>query len=183
MYEQREHRAYAYKLARQIISSATPIDGMTEVEAVDLLLRIWNRGASQTKLLSLARLDTLLAITADARAAFEDRHITSLRDAEQSEVEGIYGGFRESLGPVGAATALGLLHPRFFPLWDSKIASHYVGASFRQSDRSYVDFMHCCAEQRSVGVSEREFGEWLLKTLDEWNYCIWTQGWIPAPGR
>ena len=59
----------------------------------------------------------------------------------------------------------------------------HVGHSFRRSDRSYVDFMHCCIEQCSAAVAEQEFGVTLLKTLDEWNYCLWTQGWIPAPGR
>ena len=43
--------------------------------------------------------------------------------------------------------------------------------------------MHCCIEQCSAAVTEQEFGVTLLKTLDEWNYCLWTQGWIPAPGR
>jgi hypothetical protein len=106
-----------------------------------------------------------------------------LLDSEESAVADIYGAFREFLGPVGAAKALGLPHPRFFPLWDSKIAIHYVGHSFRQADDSYVDFMRCCSEQCTAAVSEREFGESLLKTIDEWNYCIWTQGWLPEPGR
>ena len=140
-------------------------------------------GASHTKLLTLDVLDTLLAVTADARAAFVDRHITSLVDSEESAIADIYRAFREFLGPVGAAKALGLLHSRFFPLWDSKIAIHYVGHSFRQADDRYVHFMPCCREQCSGAISEQEFGESLLKTLDEWNYCVWTQGWLPEPGR
>lgn len=69
---------------------ARRIDGLTEVEAVDLLLRLWNPGAKQTRALTLELIDALLAVTADGRQTFENRHITSLADAEQCAVQQIY---------------------------------------------------------------------------------------------
>lgn len=68
-------------------------------------------------------------------------------------------------------------------MWDSKFAMHYVGSGFRNRDSSHVEFMRCCVEQCSTRVSEREIGVSLLKTLDEWNYCIWIQGWMPEPAQ
>ena len=41
--------------------------------------------------------------------------------------------------------------------------------------------MEQCAEQCTAQVSETEFGPALLKTVDEWNYSIWTHGWLPIP--
>jgi hypothetical protein len=45
----------------------------------------------------------------------------------------------------------------------------------------YVTFMEYCIQQCTATVDEDDFGESLLKTLDEWNFCVWTKGWLPDP--
>lgn len=181
VYEEQEPRAYAYRLARQFIASDAPGAEYTTVEAVDLLLRVWNPRAPQTRALTLAGVRGLLEETADARWAFADRHIATLTEVEHAAVAEIYGSFRNVLGPVGASKALGALHPRFFPLWDTEIADAYVGANFRKEASYYLQFMDYCIEQCTTNVAEAAFGDGLLKTLDEWNYCLWSNDWIEDP--
>lgn len=157
-----------------------PVEGLTEIEAVDLLVRVWNPGSSYTQALSLQAIDGLLEATASARNAFTGRDITSLTDNERSTVHAIFASFRTTFGPVGAAKALGVLHPRFFPIWDTRIATAYVGHAFRKNPDHYLRFMDYCSEQ-CRHVREHPFGDGLLKVLDEWNFCVWTKAWIDDP--
>ena len=180
VYEEQEGRAYAYRLAWQILVGPPPVPGLTQIEAVDLLVRVWNPGSSYTRELSLHVIGELLAATAVAREAFVNRDITSLTEAERATVGDLYDSFRVTFAPVGAAKALGVLHPRFFPLWDTRIAKAYVGQNFRKDPRYYLTFVDYCIEQ-CTAVGETDFGDSLLKVLDEWNFCIWTTGWIADP--
>lgn len=182
-YVARESRDYAYRAARCMLTGEPT--RFTEAEAIDLLLRIWNSRSRYTHKLTLANTDALLAASEATRFQFEDRPITSLESHEHGRVADLFDDFRQLMGPVGAAKALGVLHPRFFPLWDTAIAEAYCGSRWSEVDRCprhYLEFMGICVEQCSSQVSEEEFGPSLLKTLDEWNYCIWTHGWIPEPG-
>jgi hypothetical protein len=87
------------------------------------------------------------------------------------------------LGPVGAAKALGLLSPRVFPLWDTAIGDAYIGyrwALDKAPPEHYRKFVVYCIEQCTAAVNEEQFGPALLKTLDEWNFCVWTKGGCPS---
>ena len=61
----------------------------------------------------------------------------------------MFQDFEEILGPVGAAKALHLLAPEFFPLWDRAIASAY-GVPLRKVGRNaeqYLAFIRMTREQ------------------------------------
>lgn len=179
VYVEKEARGYAYRLAQHLLADA----GFSDGEAVHTLLSIWNSRSSYTRSSTPSTIEALLVETADARSAFDDRPITSLVDAERGAVASIYVAFRTHLGPVGAAKALSVLQPRFFPLWDSDIAYAYLGYKWRKSGATadcYLTFIDYVIEQ-CAAVDEAQFGAVLLKTLDEWNYVIWTKGWIDPP--
>jgi hypothetical protein len=66
--------------------------------------------------------------------------------------------------------------PSFFPLWDRAIAKAY-GLSLQPSGQngdSYLRFMRTAGEQAKQLT---EFAD-PLKALDEYNYCLYTKGWV-----
>ncbi len=80
---------------------------------------------------------------------------------------------------MGAAKALHLLAPRFFPLWDRAIAKAYglpLGERGKNAAR-YHRFMAIAKRQCEDLGGERAVGQNLLKALDEYNYCRYTKHW------
>ena len=177
LYVEREPIGYVYRVARHMLSGSE----FTAAEAIHLLMRTWNARAKKARPLKVPAVAEVLEATSGELNRFEDRHIVTLGEAERGVVADLYDAFSEVLGGVGAAKALSLLSPRFFPIWDTKIAVAYLG--YRWTTRKapaehYLTFIDYAIEQCTSGVSEAEFGEALLKTLDEWNYAVWTKGWI-----
>jgi hypothetical protein len=174
IYTEKEPAEYAHRLSRHLLEG----DAFTRGEAIHALLRIWSpKGPKATP----ADITSVLDETAEARAAFADRHIATLVVAEHDAVKEIYAAFRGVVGQVGAAKALSVLHPRFFPMWDTKIAVAYLGWRWRAQGappEHYLMFMVCAIEQCTTAVDEDTFGHTLLKVLDEWNYSIWTKKWL-----
>jgi hypothetical protein len=82
------------------------------------------------------------------------------------------------LRPVGAAKALHLLAPRFFPIWDRTIAGQYGFrlAKAGLNGRRYWRFIHIARDQCRQ-LQEAGYTENPLKAVDEYNYCRHTKGW------
>jgi hypothetical protein len=80
---------------------------------------------------------------------------------------------------VGAAKSLHLLAPRFFPIWDRKIAREYVGElQIRgKNTERYLEFMGTTQKQIAHFGGEKALGRNPLKAIDEYNYCTITKGW------
>jgi hypothetical protein len=186
VYVQREQRDYAYRIARHALTDGADNVPLARREAVHLLLCSWNSRSRYTGSLTLGMIEDVLGSTAQTCEAFENRDIVSLTADERPMVADVYQRFRAVMGQTGAAKALGLLYPRFFPLWDTSIGVAYIGRKWQELGTPaeyYLAFMdHCIAQCKTV-VDERAFGPDLLKTLDEWNYCAWSRGWLPVPGR
>jgi hypothetical protein len=174
VYTEKEPTEYAHRLSRHLLEG----DAFTAGEALHALLRIWSPKGPKT---TPAGISAVLDKTADARAAFADRHIATLVVAEHHTVKVIYAAFKGAVGQVSAAKALSVLHPRFFPMWDTKIALAYLGWRWRTQGappEHYLLFMGYAIEQCTTAVNEDAFGDTLLKVLDEWNYSIWTKKWL-----
>jgi len=174
VYTEKEPTEYAHRLTRDLLAG----DAFTGGEAIHALLRIWSPKGPRT---TPAGITGVLDETAEARAAFADRHIATLAVAEHDTVKEIYAAFKGVVGQVGAAKALSVLHPRFFPMWDTKIATAYLGWRWRRQGappEQYLLFMEYAIEQCKTAVNEDAFGGTLLKVLDEWNYSIWTKQWL-----
>jgi hypothetical protein len=177
LYVEREQIGYAYRVGRHMLAGSE----FTAAEAIHLLMRTWNARAKKSRILTVSAVAELLEATVGKFDRFDDRHIVTLVDAERDIVAELYAAFREVLGGVGAAKALSLLSPRFFPIWDTKIAIAYLGygwATRKAPAEHYLTFIDYAIEQCTAAVTEAEFGEVLLKTLDEWNYAVWTKGWM-----
>ena len=84
------------------------------------------------------------------------------------------------MGPVGTAKALHLLAPGLFPLWDRDIAKAYglaLGEAGSNGKR-YWRFM-LIAKQQCLELSRQEPScKNPLKSIDEYNYCKYTKGWL-----
>ena len=82
--------------------------------------------------------------------------------------------------PVGVAKALHLLAPKFFPLWDERIAKAkpYKCYYDKNPAEKYVEF---CKKTKIVADEVRNYiscsDKTLLKLIDEYNYSKYKQGW------
>ena len=184
-YVEHEERNYAWHIARRALIDPVVGAHLSEREAVDLLLRSWNGRSSYTHQLTLGAIENVVDATSQDRASFDGRALETFNEDDHPVVAEVYLRFRTVMGPTGAAKALGLLHPRFLPIWDSRIGNAYIGYRWsrdKATPEAYLTFVDYCREQCTTDVDEAAFGPTLLKTLDEWNYCIWSKGWLPPPG-
>lgn len=172
VYDRHEPRAYAYRAARCLLEH----EAGTEDEAVRLLLRIWNQRVGFDR----QRLNAVLRATARARTRLAERSLESLADRDLPAIERMFAQFAGVLGPVGAAKALGMLHPNVFMMWDTGVAAASCGSTWRRdAPASYSRFMMISAEQvRGCRGGREQFGDQLLKRLDERNYGALSQHWM-----
>ena len=112
--------------------------------------------------------------------AFRDRDISTFHNRDEDAVSRVFADFETVLGPVGTAKCLHLLAPKFFPLWDRAIAYEYgisLG-SMGSNGPNYVRFMAMAQEQCAAVTVAGYTGPNALKSIDEYNYCRFTKGWI-----
>jgi len=81
--------------------------------------------------------------------------------------------------PVSVTKTLHLLAPKFFPLWDDKIARAY-GCYYRENpDGKYISF---CKITKTIAERVRNYidrpDKTLIKLIDEYNYSKYTRRWI-----
>jgi hypothetical protein len=154
-------------------------------EALAVLLYTWNRGYYQYHPASvehLGDLEGLLRGHGDALAGFRKRELTSVSRADDQAVTRLFVGFEQLLGPVGAAKALHLLAPSYFPIWDRAIARAYVSELGPRGSNAlrYLSFMRATAAQCRALAGVAGAPTDLLKALDEWNYVTFSRAGPPA---
>ena len=183
VFEKNESRDLFYRIATELIDMA--LVGATKFtlsEALAVLLQTWNEAYyrySKFDEAHFAQIEELLDRHREQLRMWRARHLTQLTPSDRDHVETVFKDFESVLGPVGAVKSLHLLAPRFFPLWDRKIAAHYVSELKRRGNNSqmYWDFMVITQSQvRHLGEAEDE-GR-VLKSIDEFNYCRYTKGWM-----
>jgi hypothetical protein len=117
-------------------------------------------------------LEPLIAAECKTLLEFRAHALSTLTRTDEPAVLRMFELFRSKLGPVGAAKALRVLAPAFFPLWDTATA---YGVS---TEHGYFQFMLLTKQQ--VASLPKDFAiretSGLLKALDEYNYCKHTQG-------
>ena len=81
--------------------------------------------------------------------------------------------------PVSAAKALHLLAPKFFPLWDDKIARAYRCNYDTNPAEKYVSF---CKITKIIAEKVKDYDiqtdRTLIKLVDEYNFSKYTKKWI-----
>ncbi len=183
-----EPRDLFYRTAQWLLEQArNGAAPFTPAEALSLLLFVWNevyyRSRRQRQREDLQRLENeLLPKYAQWLEEFRQRKIELLTEEDREKVQEIFAAFAAQLESIGAAKALHLLAPHFFPLWDNEIAKAY-GVSRKDAQR-YWQFMQVVKWQ--VKLLREQYGEKLpefarqnlLKALDEWNYAKFTKKWL-----
>jgi len=184
LFEANEPRGLFYRAATELVALA--LDGkisLSVAEAVAVLLQSWNRMFYRYRKFDsqhFADIEQLIETHRPELMALRQQTIESFNQEEKNKVLCIFKAFETVLGPVGAAKALHLLAPLFFPLWDRAIARAYVlslGKWGTNGDR-YCRFMEIVKEQVQNLGGNQPNGRNLLKAIDEYNYCKYSRGWM-----
>ena len=183
VFEANEPRDLFYRAATELVRLA--VDNKTSLSVADalaVLLQTWNRSYYRFRKLDVGhfkKLDLLYRKHRRRLTSYRNRAIERLRDDERPIVCDLFQEFEGVLGPVGAAKALHLLAPTFFPLWDRAIARAYDNALGKAGTNGprYWQFM-VIARRQSLELKGNNFdcGN-ILKRIDEYNYCKFTKRW------
>jgi hypothetical protein len=183
LFEDEEPRNLFYRAAIFLIDRALqPSPTLNLAESLAVLLQTWNaqyyRFHGKFTNRRLGALQRLLDRHMEAIVAFRGRRLGDY-GVNDEQVRRLFTDFERELGPVGAAKALHLLAPRYFPLWDRAIAQTTYRLSLASpAAHSYIKLM---------GFVEREIdacGGWAafapsenaVKLIDELHYCTATLG-------
>jgi hypothetical protein len=176
-FETNEPRDLFYRSATELVGLALrEPDRLAVADALAILLQTWNKNYYRFHkafdAAHFAEIDGLLK-------AYRERKIEDLSEKDCEGVQALFGDFEAVLGPVGAAKALHLLAPTFFPLWDRTIAKKYgvpLDGTYTKSG-NYWSFMRTTKRQSRELIAMGYMGN-TLKAIDEWNYCHLSKGWI-----
>jgi hypothetical protein len=185
-YERNEPRDVFYKVATRLIELAQEDDAdISRAEALSVLLQSWNaryyvsQHHGRFPREHFKALDRLLKRHAERLDNYRVRPIENVTAEDERPISRIFADFEALLGPVGAAKALHLLAPRFFPLWDRDIAAD-AGCRLVKSGANaprYLEFMKINRDEVVDLGGEARCGTDVLKRLDELNYC-YARGWL-----
>lgn len=156
---------------------------ITVGEAVAILLQTWNRPYYRYHPAGSKHYTAVDALVQKNMVWFttvRNRSISSFAKPDERRLLRVFANFAAVLGPVGAAKALHLLAPHFFPLWDDAIAKSYGVGSPAQRTRAqrYVSFIWLVQAQALWIERRSPLGRNPLKAIDEYNYCHFTKGWM-----
>ncbi len=160
-------------------------------DGLGVLLLTWNQPFYRYGIFDFSELERCLIENLPTLEAYRQRPIQSLSDRDDPTIAQLFRAFLQALAirnagaaggrqsPVGAAKALHLLAPPFFPLWDLKIAKVY-GCDYKiRPVQAYLHFSRITQQLASrvshfSGVTQAN----VLKRIDEYNYAKYTKGWI-----
>jgi hypothetical protein len=177
-FETLEPRAIFYNAATELVDLA--IHGKTKLslaEAIAVLLQTWNVSYYRFRPFDeehFSNIEKLLKTHQHLTSDLRQRTIEGFCDNDANMVKAIFKDFEMVLGKTGAAKCLHLLAPRFFPLWDTKIAIAYKLAKEDKSE-CYCSFMKITRDQCKCLGGEKAIGRNPLKALDEYNYVKFTK--------
>ena len=184
-----ERRSAMYKVATFLIDHfwGAPAD---MADALGVLLLTWNQALYRFGSFDFASLEHVLHENLTCLGEYRAREILSLTEADAPAIEALFGYFLDALriadgkkkgarSPVAVAKALHLLAPRFFPLWDDKIAKAYNCRYSTNPIAKYLAFMwitksHAADLHGKIDVGDSS----ILKIIDEYNYAKFTRNWL-----
>lgn len=183
-FEANEPRNLFYRAATELVDLALRgATSLTVAEALAVLLQTWNKAYYQYRKFDNVHFTDIENLLADNKlliTSYRPRTIDQLDDADGTTIENLFQSFERVLGPVGAAKALHLLAPNFFPLWDRAIAKAYDLALGRVGSNAerYWQFLSISKRQcLDVKRDNPNCGD-PLKSIDEYNYCRYTKKWV-----
>lgn len=192
VFEQRERRAIFYDLTQTLLRDGAFLNGAHKTAAaICTLLFVWSEAYYRYHLTERhahwEALERLLRTHKEGLCRFRRRRVETLKEEDKAEVTKVFAELAEVLGAIGAAKALHILAPHFFPLWDNKIAKAYglprrLKATPQEDAERYWRFMQIVKWQVRLLKERKNLPEFVranfLKALDEWNYAKFTKGWL-----
>jgi hypothetical protein len=183
-FEANEPRNLFYRAATELVDLALQgATALTVAEALAVLLQTWNKAYYQYRKFDNVHfndIENLLAENKLVLASYRPKTIDQLDEADRTAIENLFQSFERVLGPVGAAKALHLLAPNFFPLWDRAIAKAYnleLGRAGSNGER-YWQFLTISKRQCRDLRRDNPNCQDPLKSIDEYNYCRYTKKWV-----
>jgi len=188
-FEKYEKRDAMYKVATFLISYfwGKPSD---MADGLGVLLLTWNQVFYRFGIFDFDKLEECITKNFQKIEKFKNRDISSLSNSDGGDIKDLFNKFLEALqidsgkvrgrkSPVAVAKALHLLAPKFFPLWDDKIARAY-GCYYNENPAErYISF---CNEIKAMADEVKDYvirsDKTLVKLIDEYNYSKFTKGWI-----
>jgi hypothetical protein len=177
VFEDIEPRSIFYRAATDLVDLA--IHDKTKLnlaESIAVLLQTWNVSYYRFRPFNkehISDIEELLRKHPQIINNIRQRAIEDFSDKDVEVVKSIFRDFERVLGKTGAAKCLHILAPRFFPLWDTKIAVAYKLGKGEEAER-YCRFMEITKDQVVRIGGENAIGRNPLKALDEYNYVKYT---------
>lgn len=204
-----EKRDAMYKVATYLISQFWG-DPKDMADAIGVLLLTWNQAFYRYGSFDFDKLEIWLRENIDILEHLRKREIFDLNENDQDVVKNLFESLLEILkdpkgrkSPVAVSKVLHLLAPKFFPLWDNKIAKAYKCFWYdsKAAPGKYIDFMKKIKNlvesiiQSFINAEGGDrvkaikaicnrcpknlpFDKSLLKIIDEYNYSKFSKGWI-----
>ena len=181
LFLQNEPRDLFYKLATNLVESAIHETGLFSItEAISVLLQTWNNAHYRYTHFDIQHfndINQLINNNFNNLQQYRNRDISTLSTADDNFIINIFTSFEHVLGPVGAAKALHLFCPLFFPIWDNKIAKSYdlpLNISGSKADK-YLQFANIQKDQAQHLPDNMPDGISKIKAIDEYNFCKFTK--------
>jgi hypothetical protein len=188
-FEKNEVRQAMYKIATFLVQHfwGRPAE---MADSLGVLLLTWNQAFYRYGPFDYRKLQRAIELNIGGLKSFRKRDIRSYSSRDDRMVKRLFRIFLNALqisrgsqkgnrSPVAVAKALHLLAPRYFPLWDDKIARAYHCYYHNDAAQQYLKFIQITrsfAEKlcSHLPAHQRPF----TKLFDEYNYARFTKSWI-----
>lgn len=183
-FEQNEPRDFFYRATSILVglSIDKKID-LSLAESISVLLQTWNKAYYRFRKFNAGHyreIERLLKINLPALQKYRKLKIENLGEKDEQKIKRLFKDFEKVLGPVGAAKGLHMVAPSVFPLWDRAIAAacHTPLRKSGMNADSYIQFLLATKQQLIWLLQSGAERHYLLKRIDEYNYCKYTKKWI-----
>jgi len=188
-FEKHEKRDAMYKVSMFIINSFWG-NPKKVTDGLGVLLLTWNQAFYRYGLFDFDKLEECIKRNSQKLEEFRNRDILNLSQQDEESIKILFNDFLDALkissgkkagnkSPVSVAKALHLLAPKFFPLWDDRIARAYMCYYSKDPEKRYIDF---CKLMKKIAEKIKNFNiensdKTILKLIDEYNYAKYTKLW------
>jgi len=184
-----EKRDAMYKVASFMVSHFW--DNPADIaDGLGVLLLTWNQAFYRYGVFDFNKLEECIKNNYPQIKEFRNRDISTLSSSDEKNIKKIFNEFLEALqidtgkmkgrkSPVSVAKTIHLLAPKFFPLWDDKIARAYGCYYNKNSAEQYIRFCKIMKDFSEKLKDKILYKDWsIVKIIDEYNYSKYTKHWI-----
>ncbi len=186
-----EKRDAMYKVASFLISHFWEKKDFAGIaNGLGVLLLTWNQAFYRYGAFDFNKLEGCIKNNYSEIKKYRNSDISTLSSSDEKSIKRVFNEFLEALqidagkskgrkSPVSVAKAIHLLAPKFFPLWDDKIARAYGCYYNKNSEKCYIRYSKIMKDFSEKLKGKVLYKDWsLLKIIDEYNYSKYTKHWI-----